>query len=73
MTSGITHCILCFETGCRVKRGYTANETSYEVFYFRNTLSAITELSDRVFYKADGNISATVTPAGDRRSVWNRI
>ena len=30
-------------------------------------------LSDCVFYKADGNISATVTRAGDRISVWKRI
>jgi hypothetical protein len=54
-------------------RGHTANETSYEVFHFRSTLSAITELSDCMFYKAVVNISVTVTPAGDRKSVWSRI
>jgi len=48
-------------------------KTSYEVFHFRSILSAITELSDCMFYKAVGNISAIVIPAGDRKSVWNRI
>jgi hypothetical protein len=73
MPSGITHCIVCFESGCGVQRGHIANETSYEVFHFRSTLCAITELSDCMFYRADGNISATVTRAGDWISVWNRI
>jgi hypothetical protein len=40
---------------------------------FKSTLSAIKELSDWMFYKVNCNISATVTPEGDRISVWNRI